>query len=83
VRTVLSAQAFVLINCSSGSENDVLDQINELGENQILKAFVVCGLHDMIVHVRGESLEQIQEQIVKEIRHFPNVRATMTLLVVR
>lgn len=79
----MSARAFVLINCSSGNENDVLSLIETLGDKHIVEAHVVYGLHDIIAHVRGESMEEIQEEVIQKVRLFPHVRAMMTLPVVR
>ncbi|MFX0113243.1 MAG: Lrp/AsnC ligand binding domain-containing protein [Candidatus Hodarchaeota archaeon] len=79
----MSARAFILINCSSGNENKVLDLIEALEETHVVEAHVVYGLHDVIAHIQGRSLEEIQEQIIKKIRQFPHVRAIMTLLVVK
>ncbi|MHA2233096.1 MAG: Lrp/AsnC ligand binding domain-containing protein [Candidatus Hodarchaeales archaeon] len=79
----MSARSFLLINCSSGNENDVLDKICALGKKHIREAHMVYGLHDIIVHATGSSIEEIQEQVIKKIRLFPYVRAMMTLLVIK
>ncbi|MHA2271047.1 MAG: Lrp/AsnC ligand binding domain-containing protein [Candidatus Hodarchaeales archaeon] len=79
----MAARAFVLINCSSGNENDVLSLIETLGDKHIVEAHVVYGLHDIITHIQGESMEEIQEEVIQKVRLFPHVRAMMTLPVVR
>ncbi len=78
----LSARAFILVNCSSGKEADVLALVKTLGDT-IVESYAVYGLHDLIIHLQAESLEYLQDQIVQEIRKLPNVRQTMTLPVVR
>ena len=71
------ARAYVLMNCSLGSEKDLLDTLRKL--EGVKEAHGTLGLYDIIVQIESESEEKIQEIVTSKIRKMSNIHSTMTL----
>lgn len=71
------ARAYVLMNCTLGSEKDVLDVLRKL--DGVKEAHGTLGLYDIIVQIESDSEEKIQEIVTGKIRKMPNIHSTMTL----
>jgi len=76
----MSAKAFVLINTELGSEIDVVRAIKDLPG--VTEAFLVYGTYDILAKVEGESLDKVKETITHNLRTMPNVRSTLSMVVV-
>jgi DNA-binding Lrp family transcriptional regulator len=70
--------AYVMINCESGCETSVLEEIRELAGIKEIKC--TMGNYDIIVKIESESTEQLRDLIAMKIRRTPQILATTTLL---
>lgn len=69
-------QAYILINCQTGSENDLISELNELPE--ITEINGVWGKYDVFLKVSTKNPNGV-EQIVKRLRNHPDVVDTYTM----
>jgi len=69
----------VMINCESGSEVSVIDEIRDIpGVKECVRT---TGPHDILAIVESNTVESIKEIIENKIRKIPNVHATTTLVI--
>ena len=71
------AQAFVLINCELGSEEQIISELKTLSD--VTNVQGTFGAYDIIAQVSSESVEQIRETITWKIRKIEKIRSTLTL----
>ena len=71
------AQAFVLINCELGSEEQIISELKTFEDVQEVHG--TFGAYDIIVKVSSESVEKIRETITWKIRKIGKIRSTLTL----
>lgn len=76
----MAARAFVLINTELGSEVDAVHAIKEIPG--VTEAYLVYGTYDVIVKIEGESLDKVKQTITQRLRTMPNVRSTLSMVVV-
>ncbi len=69
--------AFVLINCSLGSEAKVMQQIHELG--YVEKVYRVYGVYDIVAKINGSDKEDLQKKTLR-LRRLDDIKSTLTLL---
>ena len=71
------AQAFVLINCELGSEEEIILELKTLPDvKQVQGTF---GAYDIIAIISSETIEKIRETISWKIRKIEKIRSTLTL----
>lgn len=71
-------KAYVLINCNSGDESVVIDSIKSI-EN-VTSCNVVYGVYDIIIEIKYETMNQLQDLIQNKLRKVNNIRTTLTLI---
>ena len=76
----MNHNAFVLINCTLGSEAKVMDQMQDL--EYVIKAYRVYGVYDIIVKVNATDKEDLQRKVLL-IRRLNDIKSTLTLLEVK
>ena len=76
----MNHNAFVLINCTLGSEAKVMDQMQDL--EYVIKAYRVYGVYDLIVKVDATDKEDLQRKVLL-IRRLNDIKSTLTLLEVK
>jgi DNA-binding Lrp family transcriptional regulator len=69
--------AFVLINCSLGSEAKVMQQIKS--QSFVEKVYRVYGVYDLMVKVAANDKEDLQHKILL-LRRLDEIKSTLTLL---
>lgn len=69
--------AFVLINCDLGKEEDILTALRSM--SQIKEAHGTWGAYDIVAEVNSDNAESLRETITWKIRKIPSIRATLTL----
>jgi DNA-binding Lrp family transcriptional regulator len=69
--------AFVLVNCSLGSEAKVIQEIRDL--NYVDKVYRVYGVYDIIVTITASDREDLQRKIIL-LRRLDEIKSTLTLL---
>jgi DNA-binding Lrp family transcriptional regulator len=74
------AQAYVLVNVESGSEDEVLKKLLALSSTD--EAYVSYGAYDLIIKVKKDTMEELRETVSHKIRTINQVRSTLTLIIV-
>ena len=69
----------VMINCESGSEGRIIDDIREI--NGVKECVRTTGPYDILAIVESHTVESLKEIIENKIRKIPNVHATTTLVI--
>jgi len=69
-------QAYILINCNTGSETNVISELKELSE--VVEINGVWGKYDIFLKVKTVDPNGI-EQIVKRLRNHPDIIDTYTM----
>ena len=71
------AQAFVLINCELGSEEQIISELKTFSDVKEVQG--TFGAYDIIAMISSESVEKIRETISWKIRKIEKIRSTLTL----
>ena len=71
------AQAFVLINCELGSEEEIILELKTFSDVKEVQG--TFGAYDIIAKISSESVEKIRETISWKIRKIKKIRSTLTL----
>lgn len=71
-------RAFVLLNVETGSEDNVLKQLKQIGV--VEEAYVSYGVYDLIIKVKADTMEELKEAVTRKIRTANQVRSTLTLI---
>jgi DNA-binding Lrp family transcriptional regulator len=74
------SRAYVLFNVNSGSEDRLTKEVRTIPEVQ--EAFVSYGMYDLVVKIKTDSTEQLKELVSHRLRTIPDVRSTLTLVLV-
>ena len=72
------AQAFVLFNVGSGSEDTVLTEAKKI--KGVQEVYVSYGVYDLLVKIKADSMEELKELVTHKLRNIDNVRSTLTLI---
>jgi len=72
------AQAFVLFNVGSGSEDKVLTEAKKI--KGVEEVYVSYGVYDLLVKIKADSMEELKELVTHKLRNIDNVRSTLTLI---
>lgn len=71
-------RAFVLINVESGSEEEVLKELNAI--EGVEESYFSYGVYDIITKIRADSMEKLKDMVTRKIRTVSRVRSTLTLI---
>ena len=71
------ADAFVLINCELGSEEEIILELETFSDVKEVQG--TFGAYDIIAKISSESVEKIRETISWKIRKIEKIRSTLTL----
>jgi len=69
-------QAYILINCNTGSETMLISELKELSE--IIEINGIWGKYDIFLKISTSDPNGV-EQIVKRLRNHPDVVDTYTM----
>lgn len=72
--------AIILLNTATGMENDILKQLRSY--ESVEEAFAVQSVYDIVVKVKAESFDKLQEFINKLKRTMPKTQNIDTMLIV-
>lgn len=70
--------AYVLINCDLGKEEDILDTLRSI--KSVKEAHGTFGAYDIIAEIISENADKMREDITWKIRKLPYIRSTLTLM---
>jgi DNA-binding Lrp family transcriptional regulator len=76
----LTAIAFVLINVELGGERDVTKALRSIPN--VKEVHLTYGVYDIIAKIEGETQDKVKETITNYVRTLPNIRSTLTMVVV-
>ena len=74
----VQSKAYLMINCVSGSEDHVLDEIRTFPE--IKESMLTIGRHDILALVQTGSPDELGDVIALKIRRIPEILCTTTLV---
>jgi DNA-binding Lrp family transcriptional regulator len=73
--------AFVMINAEIGEEEEVLKFLNE--DIGVEEAYIVYGVYDLVAKVSSDTMKNLKDMIINQIRQAKGVRSTLTMVIVR
>ncbi len=73
--------AFVMINAEIGEEEKVMKYLKE--NLKVDEAYVVYGVYDLVAKVSSETMKELKDMVINEIRQAEGVRSTLTMVIVR
>ncbi|MFB0560664.1 MAG: Lrp/AsnC family transcriptional regulator [Candidatus Lokiarchaeia archaeon] len=71
--------AFVLINTEPANEEKVLQEVAKI--EGIEEAYILYGVYDILAKIKTESMENLKQTIIWQIRKIEGVVSTLTLIV--
>ena len=74
------AQAYVLLNCELGAEEEIIGKLKEL--ETVKEVHGTFGAYDITVKLEAETAELLRETITQNLRKMDKIRSTLTLTVV-
>jgi DNA-binding Lrp family transcriptional regulator len=72
--------AYVLVNCTTGSEVNIIREISDLPEVKEVRG--VYGVHDIFVKVKSDNSQSLNHIIINKIRRISGITSTVTLVVI-
>ena len=72
------AEAYILINCEIGSEEDVIAALKSV--DGIKEVHGTFGAYDILAKVESPTVEALRESITWKIRKIDQIRSTLTLM---
>ncbi|MFZ8783113.1 MAG: Lrp/AsnC ligand binding domain-containing protein [Desulfurococcaceae archaeon] len=72
--------AIILVQTEIGAETRVLEELLKIPE--VKEVYIVYGTYDIVVKVEAEALEKVREIVTNKIRRLPDIRTTVTMIVV-
>jgi len=73
-------KGFVLLNCDLGSEEYVVEELNNIPE--VTNAYITFGAYDIVAIINADTQEEFEETVSIKIRKLSRVLSTMTLNVI-
>jgi len=74
------AQAYVLLNCELGAEEEIIGKLKEL--KTVKEVHGTFGAYDITVKLEAETADVLRETITQNLRKMDKIRSTLTLTVV-
>lgn len=68
-----------MINCESGSEARIIDEIREI--HGVKECVRTTGPYDILAIIESNTVESLKEIIENNIRKIPHVNTTTTLVI--
>jgi DNA-binding Lrp family transcriptional regulator len=72
--------AFVMINAEIGEEEEVLRFLKE--DIKVDEAYVVYGVYDLVCKVSSDTMKNLKDMVINQIRQAKGVRSTLTMVIV-
>jgi DNA-binding Lrp family transcriptional regulator len=72
--------AYILVNCTLGSEEKIITELTNLPDVKEVRG--TYGVHDVFVKVRSGDTESMNNTITNKIRKVPGITSTVTLVVI-
>jgi DNA-binding Lrp family transcriptional regulator len=72
--------AYILVNCTLGSEEKIISEIAKLSDVKEVRG--TYGVHDIFVKVKSDNTEAMNHTITNKVRKTPGITSTVTLVVI-
>ncbi len=72
------AEAFILINCEIGSEEQVITALKNI--DSVKEVHGTFGAYDILAKIESPQVEDLRETITWKIRKIDKIRSTLTLM---
>ena len=72
------AEAYILINCEIGSEEEVITALKNI--DTIKEVHGTFGAYDILAKIESLQVEDLRETITWKIRKIDKIRSTLTLM---
>ena len=72
------ANAYILINCEIGSEEEVITALKNI--DSIKEVHGTFGAYDILAKIESPQVEDLRETITWKIRKIDKIRSTLTLM---
>jgi DNA-binding Lrp family transcriptional regulator len=72
------ANAYILINCEIGSEEEVITALKNI--HSIKEVHGTFGAYDILAKIESPQVEDLRETITWKIRKIDKIRSTLTLM---
>jgi len=72
------AEAYILINCEIGSEEQVITALKTI--DGIKEVHGTFGAYDILAKIESAQVEDLRETITWKIRKIAKIRSTLTLM---
>jgi len=72
------AEAYILINCEIGSEEEVITALINI--DSIKEVLGTFGAYDILAKIESPQVEDLRETITWKIRKIDKIRSTLTLM---
>ena len=72
------AEAYILINCEIGSEEEVITALKNI--DSIKEVHGTFGAYDILAKIESPQVEALRETITWKIRKIDKIRSTLTLM---
>jgi hypothetical protein len=73
------AEAYILITCEEGHEEKIINELTKI--NDILITDRVRGPYNILVKIKGETIDTVIKTITSEIKTIDKIQYTVTLKV--
>ena len=70
--------AYVLINCDTGFEESIIEQLKKIHDVKAVQG--TLGVYDIIAEIESQKPEKLREAIIGDIRKLIHVKSTLTLM---
>jgi DNA-binding Lrp family transcriptional regulator len=72
------AEAYILINCEIGSEEEVITALKNI--DSVKEVHGTFGAYDILAKIESPQVEDLRETITWKIRKIDKIRSTLTLM---
>ena len=72
------AEAYILINCEIGSEEEVITALKNI--DSIKEVHGTFGAYDILAKIESPQVADLRETITWKIRKIDKIRSTLTLM---
>ncbi len=72
------AEAYILINCEIGSEEQVITALKNI--DSVKEVHGTVGAYDILAKIESPQVEDLRETITWKIRKIDKIRSTLTLM---
>ena len=72
------AEAYILINCEIGSEEQVINALKNI--DSVKEVHGTFGAYDILAKIESPQVEDLRETITWKIRNIDKIRSTLTLM---